>query len=81
MLDRAARFAERHKRLLGVSGFVWLMLSSASYARFVTLPDIPFVTDEMALYASAAYNAGWWGLVRPQIERRRRLLAQSELGE
>ena len=83
--DGLVRFFIRHERLFGIAGMVWLAVSCASYARFIDLPDIPFVTDEMALYFSAAYNAGWWGFVRPAIERRKAVLgsekAQSDLAE
>ena len=74
--DGLVRFFIRHERLFGIAGMVWLAISCASYARFIDLPDIPFVTDEMALYFSAAYNAAWWGFLRPAIERRRAALAR-----
>ena len=74
--DGSIRFFIRHERLIGIAGMVWLAVSCASYARFIDLPDIPFVTDEMALYLSAAYNAGWWGFVRPAIDRRKGELMQ-----
>ena len=69
--DGLVRFFIRHERLFGIAGMVWLAVSCANYARFIDLPDIPFVTDEMALYFSAAYNAAWWGFVRPAFERRK----------
>ena len=72
--DGLVRFLIRHERLFGIAGMIWLAVSCASYARFIDLPDIPLVTDEMALYFSATYNAGWWGFVRPAIERRKAAL-------
>lgn len=71
MGDRVARIFIRHERAIGIIGIGWLALSSAVYARFISLPDIPFLTDELALYCSAAYNAGWWGFLRPMVERRK----------
>ncbi|EDL48394.1 hypothetical protein [Erythrobacter sp. SD-21] len=68
--DGIVRWFGRHQRVLGVAGLVWLALSSAVYARFISLPDIPFLTDEIALYASAAYNAIWWGFLKPALLRR-----------
>ena len=73
--DRLASFAMRHEKALAIAGAAWLGLSSAVYARFVTLPEIPFLTDDMALWTSTAWNAGWWGFVHPQIDKRRKALA------
>ena len=69
--DALVRFLIRKERLFGIAGTLWLAASCANYARFIDLPDIPYVTDEMALYVSAAFNAAWWGFVRPAIERRK----------
>ena len=80
--DGLVRFFMRHERLFAIMGMVWLAVSCASYARFIELPNVPFVTDEMALYFSAAYNAGWWGFIRPAIERRRAALSvESDINE
>ncbi len=69
--DRIVRSFVRYERFFGILGIIWLAMSSAAYARFLSLPKIPYLTDELALYLSAAYNAGWWGFLRPAIERRK----------
>lgn len=71
MIDRIERFAARHERAIALLAGLWFWLNVAHTARFVDLPDIPFVTDRNALWLSAAFNAGWWGFLRPAIERRR----------
>lgn len=71
VLDKLAAAGTRHERLLSIFGGVWLAVSCAVYARFISLPDIPFLTDEAAIYLAAAYNAVWWGFLRPAIEKRK----------
>lgn len=70
LLDDIVRLFERHKRTLSVLGAIWFALGCAVYARFLALPDIPYFTEEVALYSGAAYNAIWWGFGRPALERR-----------
>ena len=55
-------------------GAIWFAFGCAVYAKFITLPALPFLTDDVVLYSGAAYNAVWWGAARPAIERRRRKL-------
>ena len=79
-IDRVIRFSLRHKRPIEIAGAIWFALGCAVYARFLALPAIPFLTDQMALYMSAATNALWYGFVRPYGERRtKRLIAGGEL--
>lgn len=70
-------FAIRHERIFTIAGAVWLAISCASWARFIDLPDIPFVTDRNAWMFSGAYNAVWWGVVHPQIDQRRKAIADN----
>lgn len=71
MLHAAAGFALRHERVLGIAGAIWFALGCASYARFIDLPRIPFVTDRYAFWLSGAWNAVWWGFLHPRIEQRK----------
>ena len=77
MLDRIAGAANRHSKLVALLGFAWLAVSSAHSARFIELPDIPFVTDRMAMYAAAAWNGVWWGFLHPAIKRRQDALVNA----
>ena len=63
------RFAVRHELLLSGIGLAWFWFSVSIWARWITLPDIPFVTDEMVLVFTVIYNVGWWGYIRPRIEK------------
>ena len=76
--SKVIAFTERHQRLISVVGAVWLALSCAVYARFIVLPDLPFLTDEVVLFSGAAYNAVWYGFVRPAVERRKKLEANTD---
>ncbi|MGN3973154.1 hypothetical protein [Tsuneonella sp. SYSU-LHT278] len=71
MIDTLIGFFERHKRTISVAGIVWFALGCAITARFIELPDWRFWSDEFALYSGAAYNAIWWGFLRPAVQRRR----------
>ena len=71
LLDRIAATATRHERLIAIIGGVWLFASWASYAGFVDLPEIPFITDRMAIFVSTGVNGVWWGFLRPAIEQRK----------
>ena len=71
VLDKIADFGTRFENPLSIIGGVWFAATCAVYARFISLPEIPFLTDEIALYLSAAYNAIWWGFLRPAIEKRK----------
>ncbi|MEE9433135.1 MAG: hypothetical protein V3V15_02710 [Sphingorhabdus sp.] len=69
--DKVADFGMRYETLLSIIGGIWLAASWAVYARFVSLPDIPFLTDQTAIFLSSGYNAFWWGFLRPKIEKRK----------
>lgn len=79
MIDDILRLFENHKRTFSVIGIIWFALGCAVYAKFLALPEIPYLTDKVALYSGAAYNAIWWGFVRPPLERRARALRQDAL--
>lgn len=77
-LDTLVRFTARHTRAIEIVGGTWFVLSCAVYARFIDLPDIPLLTDELALYGSAVANAVWWGFVRPAFLKRQAELHQDK---
>ena len=80
MFEAIARFAIRHERALTITGAIWFAISCASYAGFVDLPRIPFVTDRYAFWLSGAWNAIWWGFLHPRLARRKAALI-GEAGE
>ena len=61
--------AVKYEWLLSGIAFAWAWLSISLYANWVSLPDLPYVTDRNVLIASIAYNVGWWAYLRPRIER------------
>lgn len=60
----------RFERPLSWIAVIWSVLSIAAYARFISLPDVPYITDRNAWMFAAPWNAIWWGFLRPEIERR-----------
>jgi len=67
--DKLAATGARHETLLSIFGGLWLAASCAVYARFISLPDIPFLTDQNAIFLAGGFNAIWWGFLRPKIEK------------
>lgn len=83
MINHFIRLIDRHRRFLSVIGAIWFVVGCAIYAKFLTLPAFPFLTDDVVLYSGAVYNAAWWGFARPAIVRREKDLMTeraSELG-
>ncbi len=70
--------SRRANRALAILGVVWFAVSCAVYARFIDLPEIPFLTDRIALYLSGGWNALWWGFAKPYLERQRDLITARE---
>jgi len=60
----------RFERPLSWIAVIWSVLSIAAHARFISLPDVPYITDRNAWMVAAPWNAIWWGFLRPGIERR-----------
>ena len=80
MIDHFIRLIDRHRRLMSIIGAIWFTLGCAVSARFLTLPNIPFLTDDVVLYSGAFYNAVWWGFARPAIDRRANKLLSERVG-
>ncbi|MBX7481926.1 hypothetical protein [Qipengyuania qiaonensis] len=78
MLDRFIELLDRHQRAITICAALWFWASTAVYARFVALPDMPQAVKDGFFWASVAANAGWWGFLRPKIESRRKELAAPE---
>jgi hypothetical protein len=66
---RFAHTAARHSVLFSGIALAWLWFSIAIWARWITLPDIPFLTDQQIATLGTVYNVGWWGILRPRIEK------------
>jgi hypothetical protein len=69
----------RWRKPISVLSAVWFVVTIAAHARFITLPKIELLTGTAATVAAALWNGIWWGYLRPQIERRRATLANTEL--
>ncbi len=70
-IDRLDGFAIRHRRLVAIVGGIWLVVSWASSAHFISLPEIPLLTGKSGVFASSAFAALWWAWLNPRISKRR----------
>ena len=70
-IDTIDDFAARYRRTISILAAIWFAISCAAWAGFVTLPQLAILTGKPAVYASAAFNALWWGWMNPRIMRRR----------
>lgn len=82
MLERAidrleARLAP-HSKAISVAAAIWFWVGIAIQARFVPLPDLPRGVEAAIFWAGVAFNANWWGFLRPAIEQRRKQLGAPE---
>ncbi len=77
-IDRVDEFISTHKKLVSVLSVAWMGLTCAIQARFISLPDIPFLTDKAAMWLSIGFNAVWWGFLVPRIDERRKTRASGQ---
>ena len=71
LIDRIDDFALRHRRLITIVGALWLIISWASNAHFIALPEIPLLTGITGVFASSGCAALWWAFINPRITKRR----------
>ena len=76
-LNRIANWAERNSRAVSYASFASTMLTGAVYARFITIPDIPYVSKDMLFWVSVGWNGLWWGYIYGAIKRRRETIAEN----
>ena len=71
LLARVETFAERHERALSMLATLWLAITTADYAGFITLPQLPFLAERTWLIVGIVVSGAWWGYIRPALLRRR----------
>ena len=71
LIDRIDAFALRYRKPLMIFGGLWLVISWASNAHFISLPEIPLLTGKTGIFASSAFAALWWAFINPRIAKRR----------
>ena len=74
-IDRIDEALVPYSRAISIAAAIWFWGGCALTAGFLHLPDIPFLTDALVFWTGAAFNAVWWGFLRPAVERRRRCRA------
>ena len=71
LIDRIDAFAQRHRRLIAIVGGIWVIISWASNAHLVALPDVPFLTGTSGVITSSMFMALWWAWLSPRVTKRR----------
>jgi len=71
LIDRVDGFAQRHRRAIAIVGGIWVVISWASNAHLVALPEIPFLTGTSGVIASSMFMALWWAWLSPRVTKRR----------
>lgn len=76
-IDRIEARLAPYAKAISIAGMVWFWLGIAIYARFIRLPELPWLSERAVFWAGVVFNAGWWGWLRPAIESRRKARAAS----
>jgi len=71
LLTKALELGDRCKKPISWAGAVWLFISAASWVPWMPIPEIPYVTDSNSWVLSGAWNAIWWGLAYPALDKHR----------
>ena len=74
LLNAIAAFAIRYEKPLSYIALAWFVVSCAATARFLPVPEIPYVTDRNSWMVAGPWNAIWWGFLRPAILKRKAAL-------
>lgn len=65
MLERVVqRIEDRlapHARAISILAAIWFWLGIAIQARFVRLPELPWLSAAAIFWAGVVFNALWWG--------------------
>ena len=70
-IDRIEARLAPHARAISIAAAIWFWLGIAIYARFIRLPELPWLPEAAIFWAGVAINAIWWGFLHPAIRRRR----------
>lgn len=73
VIDRWEPRLAPHAKAISIVAAIWFWLGFAIQARFIPIPDMPRGLELAIFWAGVAFNAIWWGFVRPAIEQRRKL--------
>lgn len=75
-LNRIADWSVRNSRIVSYASLAMTFVTGAVYARFITIPDIPYITEDMLFWGSIGWNAIWWGYIHGELQKRRETLEQ-----
>ena len=78
IIDRIEARLAPHAKAVSIVAAVWFWLGIAIYARFIRLPEWPWLPEQLLFWTGVAFNAVWWGFLRPAIESRRTTRALAE---
>lgn len=72
IIDRIEARLAPHSRAVSIAAAIWFWFGIAIYARFIRLPDWPWLSEQALFWTAMVFNAVWWGFLRPAIEQRRK---------
>lgn len=72
IIDRLDEFSSRYQRALSVVGAGWAILTWATYAQFISLPDFIRLDETIVMVLGVLYNVIWWGFLYPRVEHHRK---------
>jgi len=78
-IDRIEARLAPYAKAISIAAVIWSWLGIALHARFVRLPDLPWLSDRAVFWAGVVFNAVWWGWLRPAIANRRQARATAEI--
>ena len=78
-IDRWERRLAPHTRAITIAAAIWFWLGIAIQARFLPLPGMPRELELAIFWLGAAFNAVWWGFMRPAIDKRRKARDATEI--
>ena len=78
-IDRIEARLAPHAKAISIIAVIWFWLGVAITARFIRLPDWPWLPDWAVFWTGVAVNAVWWGFLNPAIQRRRAARETPEL--
>lgn len=78
IIERIEARLAPHARAISILAMVWFRAGIALQARFIRLPELPFISERGVFWAAVVFNAVWWGWLQPAIESRRQARASAE---
>lgn len=70
-IDRIESRLAPYSKGISIVAVIWFWVGIALQARFISLPELPWLSERAVFWAGVIFNAAWWSWLRPVIEQRR----------